>query len=508
MRKPLVSRMLATAMLIPALAAGQQAPQPHWVPPKCEVKPGNRQVNSALSSLKDAAETRFDDRREKDLQDANRLLTEALTTGGQEQNGAAWYFLARYYVVRNDAAGADSAFRRSVAILPACHEDITYWRRNGLWVAAYNEGVNALNAQQYDSAVAAFRRAILAYPDEPTTFTTLATAYYNAGRSDSAARYFRLAANAMTAPKDSSSRKDAMFNLANAFYLAKQYDSAAAGYADYLKSWPNDPQALTRLGDVLAAGGHQDSAMAVYRSVIAHGDSIDPLSLINVGVSVYNAAPPWPDTAAMSATCRNDRRAGRTLTAVQRRTISASCDSTAIRAMKDRDAAARVNYQMAAQSFEAALRRDTLSRDGLFNVANTYLALRDTARMLAAAQRLVTVDPMNRTALRLVAQGWQLRGMGDSALHYVILADSLLPVEISISSFNPGDSSTSIGGLATNFHETPSQMQKVVFEFFAAGGASVATETLEVPTLDAGGVHPFQVRVAAPGIVAWRYHRE
>lgn len=508
MRLQLVSRMLATMTLLPALAAGQA----RWVVAKCDIKPGHYLVNSAVLYLKNAAETRFDDQREKDLRDANRTLVQAVTSGGQDKNGAAWYYLARYYIIRNDAEGADSAFRKSEALLPSCHEDITFWRRNMLWVPAYNAGVTALNAQQYDTAIAAFRRAIVGFPDEPQTYTTLATAYFNAGQPDSAAHYFRVAVNAASAPKDSVAKKDALFNLSNAFYMARQYDSAAAGYAEYLKTSPNDPQALTRLGDVLSAAGHSDSALAVYRAIIAHGDSIEPVSLINAGVSVYNAAPPYPDTAATGATCRNDRRAGRTLTVVQRRGIAASCDSASVRTMRERDAAAEVNYQLASQAFESALRRDAQSRDALFNLSNTYLALRDPDKMLGTAQRLVVVDPMNRSVLRLVAQAWQMKGRSDSALKYVTIADSTLPVEVAVSSFRPGDSSpgdsTKIGGLVTNFHETSSQAQKVVFEFLSSDGSPVASQTLDVPTLDAGGAHPFLLAVGGAGIVAWRYHRE
>jgi hypothetical protein len=196
------------------------------------------------------------------------------------------------------------------------------------------------------------------------------------------------------------------------------------------------------------------------------------------------------------------------LTAVQRRGIAASCDSVATQAMKERNAAAQVNYELAAQAFEAAITHDSQSRDGYYNVSNTYLALRKPDQMLGAAQHLVTIDPMNRAALRLVAQAWQLKGRGDSALHYVTLADSLLPVEVTIGNFTPGEQSTSIGGLVTNFHETQSAAQKVVFEFLSAAGAAVASQTLDVPALDAGGTHPFTLQVIGAGIVAWRYHKE
>jgi hypothetical protein len=128
--------------------------------------------------------------------------------------------------------------------------------------------------------------------------------------------------------------------------------------------------------------------------------------------------------------------------------------------------------------------------------------------MLSTAQRLVMVDPMNRSALRLVAQAWQIKGKTDSALHYVTIADSLLPVELSVSNFSPGDSSVSIRGLITNFHERPSAPLKIVFEFLNSGGTAVVSQPFDVGALDAGGTQPFQVQATGTGLVSWRYHRE
>ena len=533
MRK-LIGLMLGSTVWTSALA-GQG-----WVQAKCDIKPGNYLVNSAVLYLKNAAQTRFDDQKKKDLSDAYRSLTQALTSGGQEKNPAAWYYLGRYYVVQNDVYGADSAFDRAEALIPACKDDMWLWRRNSLWVPAFNAGVGALNAQQYDSAVAAFRRAAVIFDEEPQGFTTLATAFFNMPaetfmpestfrrmnpgvpdslfqaaydaatrtRYDSAAKYFRRGIAASTDPKHAREKSDAMFNLANAFYAAQRYDSAAAAYGEYLKIAPNDAQALARLGEVLEAGGHKDSAMSIYAYIIAHADSMDPTSLFNAGVSIYNGAPPSPDTVRVSADCRRERTGGRTgLPLAQRRGITAQCDSVARQAMKDRDAQAARNYSLAAQAFEAGLARNRYSRDGLFNLANTYLALRDPDKMLSIAQRLVAVDPLNRSSVRLVAQAFALKSRSDSALHYVTLADSLLPIDVTVTSFAPGEQNASVGGLVANFHTSPSAPVSLTFEFLDASDKVVATQAVDVPAIPAEGNHALQVQAIGAGIIAWRYHK-
>src|SRR5512143_2825322 len=492
MRKQLIGLMLGSVVLASALAG-----QGQWVKPKCDLKPGHYLVNSAVLYLKNAAETRFDDQKKKDLSDANRSLTQALTSGGQDKNPAAWYYLGRYYVIQNDAYGADSAFDRAEALFPACKDDIWLFRRNALWVPAFNAGVAALNAQQYDSAVAAFRRAAVVYDEEPQGLTTLATAFFNMP--------------AETYLPESTFRRmnpavpDSQFQAAYDAAARTRYDSAASGYAEYLKVMPNDAQALARLGDVLQTAGQKDSAMSVYATIIAHADSMDALSLFNAGVSIYNGAPPFPDTVRVSADCRRSRAPGRT--PAQRRLIVAQCDSVAADSVKKREATAAQNYSLAAQAFEAGLAHNAQSRDGLFNLANAYLALRQPDKMLPVAQRLVAIDPMNRNSVRLVAQAWALKSRSDSALHYVTLSDSLLPVDVTVASFAPGEQNVSLSGLIANYHSSPSTPLTLVFEFLDASGKVVATQTVDVPAIPAEGNHAFQTQAIGAGIIAWRYKK-
>src|SRR5206468_9411351 len=176
-------------------------------------KPGHYLVNSGQLYLKSASEARFDDQRQKDLRDAQRVLAQALTSGSQEKNPAAWYYLGHYYILTNDAEGADSAFTKAEALKPDCKDDIASWRRV-VWVPTFNAGVAAWQANNTDSAIKSFRRANSMLPNEPTGFKYMATLFYNAGQSDSAVLYFRKAADiAATNPKFAQDRKDVLFNL-------------------------------------------------------------------------------------------------------------------------------------------------------------------------------------------------------------------------------------------------------------------------------------------------------
>jgi tetratricopeptide (TPR) repeat protein len=531
MQKRLILSVLTTVSFAPALTAQGAS---IWLPPKCEVKGANQfLVNSGLLYLKNATEKPLN--RERGLQDAQRTLTQAVTTGSQDKNPAAWYYLGRYYAMRSDAAGADSAFRKAEELAPACHEDINFYRRNSLWVPIFNLGLAALNTQNYDSAVTALRAATRVYSGEPQGFTTLATVFFNMPpasylpestfkrqnpglpdsvattryaaavntRYDSAAKYFRLGIQAAADPRFDKEKKDAMFNLGNAFYGAQHYDSAAAAYTDYLKAVPNDAQGRARLADVLTMGGHKDSAMATYRLIIQNADSAEPSSLFNAGVSIYNAAPPLPDSARISAACRQKpRAAGQTI--LQRKQ---KCDREGADSIARRDSAAVTNYQLAAQAFEAGLTREPLNRDGLFNLTSSYFAMHQADKMLPIAQRLVAVDPMNRNAVRMLAQAWQLKNKGDSALFYVTISDSLLPVDVSVGSFGPTDVGAKISGVVTNYHTKASVPLKLVFEFLNKAGTVVTTATADVPAIEGSGSHAFELQASGAGIISWRYKK-
>src|SRR6266496_696296 len=251
-----------------------------------------------------------------------------------------------------------------------------------------------------------------------------------------------------------------MFNLAAAYYAAQHYNEAIAAYREYLQVAPGDPQALAAIAEVFMAAGHEDSALAVYHTILDHADSADAMSLFHAGERIYNSAPPLPDTTALGQSCRADaRRTGRTLTV---RTIAVRCDSVTRAAVRSHDAQAVETYRMAARAFEVGLQKIPGYRDALYNLANVYFVLRDSSHMLPVAQKLYAIDPLNRTTLR---------------------------------------------GKATNLHRTPSAPFKLTFDFLNAKGDVVASTSTDVPAIPANGEQPFQLQVIGTGVVAWRYKK-
>jgi len=496
--------LVAAVALAPQAMAQQQPSANKWAVPRCDIKPGHFLVNSGLLYLKSATETRFEEQKQKDLTAARGVLMQALSTGGQEKNPGAWYYLARYYILTQDLTGADSAFRQAEALKPDCADDIGIWRRF-VWIGVFNSGIAAWQANNIDSAIASFRRANAIYQGEPTGFKYLASLLYQGGQLDSAVVYFRRAAD--IAAKDSKylqDRRDALFNMARIEHSQKHWAEAQAAYKEYLTVVPNDPEALASLASVLSQTGQRDSAFAMYRRIIAQGDSVGAMSMFRVGVEIFQAVSDEPDTGKAGGDCRTQARTNR-LTPVR---IKARCDSVTKGIMQDYETAAGVTYRLAAQAFEAGLKVNPYYRDGLYNLMNAYLQLNDSVHVVPVAQRLVSVDPMNRMSLRLLAFAHQRVGRVDSTLHYLRLADSTLAADVTVSEFDPQDSTARMKGLVTNLRSNAGQPFKLVFEFLNAQGVTLATQSTDVPALPPQGTHLFEITAAAKGVVAWRYHKE
>ena len=496
-------------VLLMTLALQQQpaaTPQNRWVEAKCDLKPDNRDVNQGMLYLKSATTGRDAEQKKKDLADAQRMLTTAVTTGGQDKNPAGWYYLGRYYLMVNDAQGADSAFTKSQTLKPGCEGDIMIWRRS-LWVPTFNAGIAAWQANNNDSAIASFRRATFLFPTEPTAFKYVASLYYNTGHQDSAVVYFRKAADVAAAdPKFAQDRRDALFNLGRIQQSLQKVPEAMATYREYLAIYPNDPEILAALGGAYMQRNQRDSAFAIYRQIIAHGDSIGYYELYKVGAEISSSVPEDPDTTKESASCRTSARAVRpALTAAR---IRARCDSVSRDMVRNFKKGSDEAFSLAAQALDASLRLNPYNREALIFRANTALGQHDSVTALALSRRLVQVDPMNRIGLKIMASAQAQNHNVDSALYYFKLSDSTLVGDVAITQFDSTDTGRDVKGIVTNPREAANAPYKLVFQFVDLQGNAVVTDTVQVNAIQPGQSQQFELHPKGPSIAAWRYKKE
>ncbi len=440
---------------------------------------GNFRLNGAQQHLDQASRTTFADTRQGQLNDAGRLLTDAARAGGVDV-ATLWYLFGQYYLLKHDLVGADSAFTKAEAATDAgCKAEMERRRRNE-WVPLQNAGVEQMNANNVDSALALFRRANIIYRGEPYAFMNMGSIFATKGMSDSATYYFRAAAASTTNPRSGEVRATALFNVARLLHRAAEdtagihaeaqrrgvsdsavkaarLDSALVAYQAVLIVRPRDLQAQASMAGVLSELHRDAESRAVYDSMLAHSDSMDSYDLFDAGVALF----------------RQQR------------------------------------YDLAARSINLGLAKNRCQRDALYNLANTYLAAKDSVHLLDAARRLVAVDSMNRASLQLLAVALQRGGDTQGTLAELMKRDSL-PWEVQILHFDPGDSTASITGVVSNLQPKPLSGFRLTIQFVNAACEVVAEQKVDIPDLNPNGQpgasYDFQdLQGSGRGIVAWKY---
>jgi tetratricopeptide (TPR) repeat protein len=444
----------------------------NYVPPSCELKSNHFKVSSGAGYLKTGIETEVPENKVRVLGSGQKVLLEAIQQNGQERNGAAWYYLGRIYLQQGDLYGADSSLTRAEKMSPQCEKDISGYRKNA-WVALIKGGSTFEEQKNPDSALVLYRQASVIYQKSPVAFYQVAALMNERGMTDSAAVYFGRAVAASPGVTDTTEvkiRNRSAFNEGALLLNAKKYDGAAAAFERYLKWVPNDVEAKRGLASAYRGMGQAEKAQALEQQLVSAGAGA------GVGAGATGAAAGTDDLMSIGVNLYNDKK-----------------------------------YAEAAAAFEKAATAEPYHRDALFNLSNTYLALKDGPKLLAAAQRLNAIEPSNETSLKLVGEGYKLSNKVDDAVKTAekVLA---LPVDIKVADFSPTGSGANLSATATGRQaQTPSgkpippKAQALVFEFLDGKGTVVATQEAQIPALQPGASQELKLSAQGQGIAAWRY---
>lgn len=437
----------------------------------CGIKPNHFKVSSGASYLKTSIETEVPENKVRSLGNGERVLLEAIKQNGQDKNPAAWYYLGRIYLRQGDLYHADSALTRAQALAPDCAKDIAGYRRMA-WGALLNAGSKFEQEKNSDSALAMFRQAGVIYPGSPRVYYGMATIMNDKGQTDSAAYYFGQAASAgenATDTIDVQIRDRSAFNQAALLLNAKKYDEAAAAFERYLKWNPKDVEAKRGLAGAYRGAGKVEQAQALEKELVAAGGAPSAAGaptasqdLMSIGVNFYNEKK-YPDAAA---------------------------------------------------AFEKVVASEPYNRDALSNLSNTYLAMKNGAKLAESAAKLVAIEPLSENALKLLGEGYKQAGKVDQAVKTAeqVLA---LPADVKASNFvvSAGDakltlSATGRAAQTPSGKAIPPAPVAIVVEFLNAAGGVVATQEAQIPALKSGASEDIPVAGKGSGITAWRYRRK
>jgi len=512
-----------------------------WVGPKppCNVEPGHFRVNSALLDLKIASEQPV--QRDRMLRQTLDVLTRALRDDKQDKNPGAWYYLGRYYVEMGDAAGADSAFDHAQTLAPQCGADIEGYRTE-LARGLTNQGLTLWQSGNADSAAKLLRQAYDLAPSNPRPLFQLGGLYVERNEVDSANAVLSRAAEAAgTDTAYASAKRDALHTVARLAFrraqadpatqrwqrtrysrdsigpylasdstiLARMQASSASRRARGARLSPADQQTFTRDSTARAEAVTRDRAALETLRQQAAADSAAAQVAYEPAIAAYRgvvAAYPGQTEAATSlasiyAQAGRRAEAGAVFEALLMQ--GAELSRTELHDLGQRLVLAKM-YGPAARAYTLALQRNPYYRDALADLVNASVANKDTANALATARRLVAIDPLNKMALRLVAQAWELRGQRDSAQRYATLADTL-SIDISIASLVSDSSGATMAGVASNLGNTAAKPFAITVELLDAKGEVRASQAVQIPGLAAGGTQQFEVKGSGAGIVGWRY---
>ncbi len=436
--------------------------------PLCPLRPAGN-INKGVDALKKAHDAKAD--KAAELTKAKDILVKSITGEGQDQNAAAWYYLARVYLMQGDVDGVDSAFTKAAALQPQCELDIGQYRQNA-WAQLANAGLELQRDNKIDEAMVLFRDADKLFDELPHVAANLGVLYANAGKDDSAATFFAKAlkiaeTNAESDTTAIGDRNSNALNLALMQQRLGRHQDAIGTLTKYLAWEPTNVDARKALAQSYRGAGQTAQADSIERAMLTelskqNLDSLETGDILSIGVAAFNAQ----------------------------------------------------DFQRAAEAFDKAVSRNPYSRDAVYNLANAYLALKDNAKLVETSKKLVAIEPMNEDAYRLLGQGH--RGL-EQQDEMVKAAETLigLPVQVEIVGFQIGRSAARLEGVATGRAPTDAQGKAIksepvtlVVEFVTAAGNVVGSKEVAVPVLEAGATHRFNAEASGADVAGWRYRKK
>lgn len=412
---------------------------------------------------------------------------------------------ARHYMTAGQSAlslerwvMADTMLTRAEELDPRLAEDIEREREEG-WVAAVNVGLQARQAGDLDKALDLFRAADMLYQGRPEAMALMGALHEQRGEPEDAIAAYRRALEVFAQgppeilPEDAvetwhQERQVATFNLANLLARADRPGDAAEVLGRFLADAPAtmDPaarrEALTARAALLTQAGRASEAEAIYEELLGRGD-LGATEFLQIGIGMFNAG----------------------------------------------------DYERAVDAFERAAQLSPYSRDAQLNLIQSLHAaaadLEDEPRtpardqrlnsmydrLLAAAERVQELDPLNRNLLQFTLRAYQAKANISAAAEaqrlraraQEVFRDAQNQV-YEVSDFaidRAGDNASRVRGLFTNLAGTAGEQVTLRFVALDNDGDALdsATTRVTVPAVEETVEFSLTLNVAPLDMAGWRY---
>jgi tetratricopeptide (TPR) repeat protein len=431
----------------------------------------------------------------------NFLLAQALLvwldqpgTGLTEPRGKLGYTVDP--TGRMDIAYAlDSAFSSIRASKPECSDSLKLYT-NGLWGQLINKAVTFTNSQQLDSAEIYARRSMLFDKKQYYAYNIMSNIALVKDDTASMIEWFNKTAEVTAASTDTTAIKVRDNMLQN---LASLYTNSASG-ADGAKK-----DSLTKM------------ALATYKRFLAYypTDLTTKLRIMRLsGVQLDSlAAARFVDTVMAGVAAVSDGQltdAGSELTKNKL-------------------------YSAGLRLFDAALKKNPFSRDGLYNSAVALNNLERFDEIRPYFQKLKEIDPNNtgiyqlaknvqasrKLAIQTAAnkgvkpkagqtimlnpvQQAKIKVFNDSLVYYTQVIQNMNPT-VDVRNFTMGETSAKFGAVVQVPPDKPAASWNIVVEFLDPAGTVVATQTVQTKQIAPGGFETISAEGKGKGITGFRY---
>jgi tetratricopeptide (TPR) repeat protein len=368
----------------------------------------------------------------------------------------------------------DAQYKAIVAASPACEGDIKAQRQNELWLAQTQAALSAQNAGKLDSAEYYAKRSMM-LSDGPYPHYVLANVANQKNEKKAAIMHWR---HVIERAGNDTSYRDlkngsmyyvAMTQLelaggaqgADQVALAKEAAESFKTLIATLPDSPDVPNHYNNWAEALTLSKDTANMAQVYADMLANPDKQTDMALAVGGV-------------------------------------------IATRANKSDDAL---------KLFEASVKKNPNSRDGLRNLAASLYGKDRFKDMFEPSRKLVAIDPNNYDAWMFFAYASQ--GMGksaklpaekkawtDSLVKYQTYAENL-PVKVEVAGFSRGAEQATLTLALEQVAATGSY--SVTAEFLDEAGNVVTSATAETGALKKGDRKNVELKAAGQKIYAYRY---
>ena len=489
---------VCAAALSPRSSAAQDAPGP-----TCSIDEGSpKEVATAYLRLNSAHGATSRDAKLKALRDAIKQASTGMEKG-QNIPGRNYIMAKAYSMILQDSLVPMMTTRGELGLVggvpservdlivavdslldtvekesPDCAAEAAAYRQNQAWLNLLNGAIAAVDREQLDSAETLARRTLVLF-ESPYGYQVLASI---AARRGNSAQQIEAWQNAIkSAGTDTSFREvrmQANYYLGN--LLAEQAQAASGAEQ-------------TRLAR---------EAQKLYQGYMAEvGDTVtSDLGLVRSNLSIVMTMA--GDTAEIPK--------------LYAPLLAAPDKYSAADHLSAGDMAARLNRSAdAVRLYENVIKQNPRDRKALFNLAASYYAEKQYAKMVPTVHQLVALDPSHAENWKLLGYAYAMmqseekdparkKALTDSIVKYQKVSDEMI-TDVEIVDFTVAGNKASVNGTITNLDPKATKNYTVRVEFLDKAGAVVATKEAAVQAVAPNSAKEFKVEVDQAGVAAFRY---